>query len=572
MLSLLLNGGLLNMNYKVEYEKWMIEQKLDINLKEEMLEVAGMSEQEVEDRFYKKLDFGTAGIRGVLGAGTNRMNVHTVAEVTEGLARKILADGKATQGVVIGYDVRHMSKEFAELATAILSNKGITVHLFDDVIPTPVLSYALRELKAISGIMITASHNPKEYNGYKVYWEDGTQISDEIVKEINYHKSTVEDIFGIEYIDIEEGLKSGIVKYVDKYLIEKYKDGVLSLSINDNVNKDISVVYSPLNGVGRVLVEDILKERGFNNVHIVKEQEYPDQNFTTVEYPNPEEIEAFTYAIREGKVHGADLLIATDPDADRVGAMVKHDGEYSYLSGNKLGALMVNYMLSNLSKQGKITCDSTVVKTIVTDNLVDDIAKEYGATVFDVHVGFKNIYTLVNDWESSGYVDYIIGYEESLGFGIGSELARDKDAVSASMMIVEMVAYYNDKGKTLVDVLNEIQNKHGFHSERLESITMPGKDGQTKMENLVKNFRINPIRELNGNVLVKELDYLNHETGLDKMNVLKYVYDDGTWFALRPSGTEPKLKVYVYTVAETEDLAESKMKNVIRIIKKELLI
>lgn len=572
MVVLLIEWRAEHMSYKVEYNKWLDERRLDKDLELEILKIVNKKEHEIENRFYRKLEFGTAGIRGLLGVGTNRMNVHTVAEVTEGLARKILADGKQAEGVVIGYDVRHMSKEFAELAASILSKHGITVHLFDDIIPTPVLSYAIRNLKAISGIMITASHNPKEYNGYKVYWEDGAQISREIVDEIVSHISNIEDLFGIEKLKIDKGVELDLIKYVNKDLIDEYKKGVLNLSVNENINKEISVVYSPLNGTGRKLIKEVLNDRGFNNVVMVKEQEYPDTNFTTVEYPNPEEIETFDYAINVGIKNNADLLIATDPDADRIGVMIKHDEKYEFLSGNKLGTVMVHYILNSLHSQGKLNENSSIVKTIVTDNLVDKIAKDFEVNVFDVHVGFKNVYSLVNEWEKSNNNGYIIGYEESLGFGIGHNLARDKDAISAAMIIVEMVAYYNREGKTLIDVLNEIQDRYGFHSERLESITMPGKNGQLEMAELIKDFRRNPIKELNGNMLISELDYLNDDTGLEKMNVLKYIYEDGTWFVIRPSGTEPKLKLYIYTVAEVKDLSSEKMKNTIEIIKDRLSI
>lgn len=556
------------MSYKTEYKKWLNESRLNVNLKKEMTEV--MNEEEIEDRFYKKLNFGTAGIRGVLGAGTNRMNVHTVAEVTEGLAKKIKADQGEAQGVVIGYDVRHMSKEFAELAASILSNHGITVHLFDDIVPTPLLSYAIRELKAISGIMITASHNPKEYNGYKVYWKDGAQIQESTAKEIVKYVSSVKDMFAIEGMNIDEARDLGLVKSVSSNLIEKYKKKVLNLSVNDDVNKDISIVYSPLNGTGNALVREILEARGFNNLHIVEEQENPDPNFTTVKYPNPEEIEVFDYAIKKGLQHNSDILITTDPDADRVGVMIKHNGKYEYMSGNDIGTVMTYYMLSSLYSQGKLNKKPKVVKTIVTDNLVDKIAETFEVEVFDVHVGFKNIYYLVKQWEEQKDYGYILGYEESLGFGIGSDLARDKDAVSAAMIIVEMAAYYNKEGRTLIHVLNEIQQQYGFHSEHLESITMPGKNGKEEMDLLIKNLRINPMKELNGSKLVEKIDYLNDDTDLEKTDVIKYIYEDGTWFVVRPSGTEPKLKVYIYTVGDSKEESNSKMKDSIEVIKNKL--
>lgn len=559
------------MNYIERYNRWLNEPLLNTKLKEELLEIM-YDVEEKEDRFYKKLNFGTAGIRGLLGVGTNRMNVHTVAEVTEGLARKIIADGNDQKGVVIGYDVRHMSKEFAQLAASILSSKGIVVHLFADIVPTPLLSYAVRKLKAASGIMITASHNPKEYNGYKVYTSTGTQILDDEAEDIVKHISTVENIFTIQKMHLNKGLEYGFVNYVNDNLIEEYKQEVLKLSLNENVDKNISIVYSPLNGTGRKLIKEILAERGFNNIQLVEEQEYPDPDFSTLKYPNPEDVQAFDYTIKKGLKYNADLLIATDPDADRIGVMIKHNGKYEFLNGNNLGTVLTYYILNSLGSQNKLKPNSKIVKTIVTDNLVDKIAEDLNVQVLDVHVGFKNIYSLVNKWEKEGDNGYIFGYEESFGFGIGANLARDKDAVSAAMMVAEMTAYYKKIGMSLIDVLKEIQLRYGFHCEKLESITLPGKNGQQKMNSLIKEFRVNPMQSLNGNPLVESIDYLNDDTELEKMNVLKYIYEDGTWFALRPSGTEPKLKVYLYTVADTKEDAEDKMTKVIAEIKNRLSV
>lgn len=561
------------MHYKESYSErlrnseWFNDSRVDKRLLQELKSIS--DEKDIEDRFYKDLEFGTAGIRGILGAGTNRMNVHTVSRVAEALSMEIKRTNNEHRGVVIGYDVRHMSKEFAELSAEILSNNGIKVYLFDDIVPTPVLSYAIRKLRTISGVMITASHNPKEYNGYKVYWDDATQIGKETADNIVKHMNNIEDMFGIERLNLNEALDLGIVEYVDNRILNDYKNGVLNLSINNDVS-NISVVYSPLHGTGNKFIKDIFKKKGFN-LHIVEEQSNADPDFTTVEYPNPEEIEAFDCSVKLAKEVNADLIITTDPDADRVGVMVKHDGEYKLVTGNQLGTLVTHYILKSLHEKGQLKRQSKIIKTIVTDNLVDKIVKDFNVEVVDVHVGFKNIYSKVNEWEKNGKEDnYILGYEESLGFGIGHNLARDKDAISASLIIAEMVSEYLKEDKTIIDVLNEIQKEYGFHNEHLESIVMPGKDGQRNMQRLVKEFRENPIEKLNGNKLIRKIDYLHDETDLEKLNVIRCEYEDGTWFVIRPSGTEPKLKLYIYTVGNSHESTESKMKSVIKELKETL--
>lgn len=558
------------MHYRESYSErlrnseWFNDSRVDKRLLQELKSIS--DEKDIEDRFYKDLEFGTAGIRGVLGAGTNRMNVHTVSRVAEALSMEIKRTNNEHRGVVIGYDVRHMSKEFAELSAEILSNNGIKVYLFDDIVPTPVLSYAIRKLRTVSGVMITASHNPKEYNGYKVYWDDATQIGKETADNIVKHMNNIEDMFGIERLNLNEALDLGIVEYVDNKILSDYKNEVLNLSINNDVS-NISVVYSPLHGTGNKFIKDIFKKKGFN-LHIVEEQSNADPDFTTVESPNPEEIEAFDYSVKLAKEVNADLIITTDPDADRVGVMVKHDGEYKLVTGNQLGTLVTHYILKSLHEKGQLKRQSKIIKTIVTDNLVDKIAKDFNVEVVNVHVGFKNIYSKVNEWEKNDEEDnYILGYEESLGFGIGHNLARDKDATSASLIIAEMVSEYLKEDKTIIDVLNEIQEEYGFHNEHLESIVMPGKDGQRNMQRLVKAFRENPIEKLNGHKLVRKIDYLHDETDLEKLNVIKCEYEDGTWFVIRPSGTEPKLKLYIYTVGNSHESTESKMKSVIKELK-----
>ena len=533
-----------------EYHRWLSQPTLISNLRDE-LESISDNEVAIEDRFYSELAFGTAGIRGLLGAGTNRLNIYTISKISEGLARVVVEEKGKDLGVVIGYDTRHCSKEFAELTSEILANHGIKVYLFNDNIPTPVLSYAVRKLNAISGVMITASHNPKEYNGYKVYWRDGTQITDEIANKISKSINEVKDIFAIDKVEFSNALESGIVEYIGEELIDEYIDKVVNLKLNDDVDKEISVVYSPLNGAGNKLVREVLKRRDFNNLHIVSEQELPDPDFTTVGYPNPEEVSSFKYAIKLGNECDAELLIATDPDADRVGAVVKHAGEYKFISGNAMGALLVNYVLSQMYKDNRLQGNSKIITTIATGVLAHKIAKEYNVEVVKVHVGFKNIYSIVNKWSKEDG-QFILGYEESLGYGIGDKLARDKDAVSASMMLVEMAAFYKKQGKTLIEVYNELQDKYGYRSEKTLSIKIDGVEGQAKISKIVNSFRDNPLMFIGKGRLTNKIDYLNDETELDKLNVLKYEYDNGSWFAIRPSGTEPKLKVYVHTSAESE--------------------
>lgn len=514
---------------------------------------------EIEDRFYRNLDFGTAGMRGKLGDGTNRMNVYVVAELTKGIADKIIAENKQEDGVVIGYDVRHMSKEFADLSAAIFFKKGIRTYLFSTITATPILSYAIRNFKAANGIMITASHNPKEYNGYKVYGANGIQILQEDVDEIKSFVSKLENPYSIdEYKMDSDELEQ--IHYIGDSFTAQYLKEVSKLSIN-NVKSNLKTVYTPLNGTGSEFVKRILLGQKSTRLFGVLEQMDPDPNFTTTKYPNPEEESAFALAKLKGKEVGADLLIATDPDADRVGAMVLHEGSYQMITGNTLGTLLTHYILNQMNEKGLLKENSAIIKTIVTDNLVDRIAKDLGVKVYDVHVGFKNIYSLVEEWEKTKESNFILGYEESYGFGIGKNIARDKDAISATMLTVEMTAYYHNLGKTLVDVFDEIQDKYGHHAENLKSIVLEGKSGLNQMNKIVENLRNHPIQKIGGSKLSKYTDYLE-PSNLGRENVLKYVYEDGTWVVVRPSGTEPKLKLYIYVVSDNKENVKIKLKEV----------
>lgn len=549
------------MDYKKRYQEWLENPYFDEETKKELKAIVN-DEKDIEDRFYQDLQFGTAGLRGKLGAGTNRMNIYTVSLASQGLADTIKEYGKdaMNRGVAISYDVRHMSKEFAQISARVLAANGIKAFLHKDITPTPVLSYTVRKLGNISGIMITASHNPKEYNGYKAYWEEGSQILDDIADKILDNISKIGAFENVKLISLEEGLETGIIQYIDESLIDDYIKDVLSLSIEDEaIDKNIKIVYSPLNGTGNKLVRRILEERAFKNVYVVKEQENPDPDFATVGYPNPEDPKAFKYAIELGKKEEADILIATDPDADRTALEVRDkDGNYVFLTGNKIGLLLTNYILSRLSARNEMPKNPVIVKSIVTSNFSGLIAEKYGVEAIDVLTGFKNIYAPANEWDKTGEKTYVFGYEESIGYSYGS-FVRDKDAVSSAMMISEMAAYYKKQGKSLLDVLEDLYKENAYYGEKLISIVLEGLDGQALIGRIMEDFRANPIKEMDGIKLLEVIDYKNDETGLPKSNVLKYIFDDGSWYVLRPSGTEPKIKLYIYSVDKDKKVSEDKI-------------
>lgn len=543
------------MEYKTIYEQWLNNDYFDNETKDELLAIKD-DEAEIQDRFYQKLKFGTAGLRGKIGAGTNRMNKYTVSLATQGLADTILSYGKeaALRGVAISYDVRHKSREFAEITASVLAANGIKVYIHKDITPTPVLSYTIRKLNTISGVMITASHNPREYNGYKAYWEEGSQILDDIADQILDNIEKVGDFSNVKLITFNEGVEKGIIEVLDDTIIDEYINDVLALSIEDeNIDKAVKVVYSPLNGTGNKLVRRILSERGFENIYIVKEQENPDPDFTTVGYPNPEDPKAFKYAEALGKEHGAELLIATDPDADRTALEVLNkDGEYVFLTGNEIGSLLTYYILSRLEAKGEMPENPVIVKSIVTSDLPDKIAKKYNVESLSVLTGFKNIYAPANEWDKTHEKTYVFGFEESIGYSYGANV-RDKDAISSAMLIVEMAAYFKAQGKSLLDVQQELFDEFGYHGSKLISVVLEGLDGQKLIARIMKEFRANPIKEIGGHKLVEVIDYQNDETGLPKSDVLKYILSDGSWYVLRPSGTEPKIKLYIYSNAETKE-------------------
>ncbi|OTY11027.1 phospho-sugar mutase [Bacillus thuringiensis] len=548
------------MSWKQEFDRWLSYEKMDIELKEQ-LENMKQDEKKIEDSFYKNLEFGTGGMRGELGAGTNRLNVYTVRKATKGLASFIekLGEEAKKRGVVVAYDSRHKSPEFAMEVAATLGARGITTYVFESLRPTPVLSFAVRHLYTVSGIVLTASHNPPEYNGYKVYGEDGGQLPPKEADELISYVNAVEDELTVEVADVEQLKADGLLHIIGQEVDDAYAAELNNVIINkemvQKVGKDLKIVFTPLHGTSNISVRRGLKEVGFTDVTVVKEQELPDPNFSTVKSPNPEEHAAFEYAIRDGEKVGADVLIATDPDADRLGVAVRnHNGEFQVLTGNQTGALMLDYLLSQKKENGTLPENGVVLKTIVTSEIGRTIAKAYGLDTVDTLTGFKFIGEKIRQYEESGQYEFQFGYEESYGYLI-RPFCRDKDAVQSVLFACEVAAYYKSQGKTLYDGLLEVFEKYGFFREDLVSLTLKGKDGAEKIQEMMATFRENPPKEVAGLTVVAVEDYKasivtslqdghKEEIHLPKSNVLKYQLEDGSWFCLRPSGTEPKIKFY----------------------------
>jgi phosphoglucomutase len=550
------------MSYKEKYNYWLENDYFDKETKDELKGLT--DEAEIEDRFYQDLTFGTAGLRGKTGAGTNRMNKYTVSLATQGLASTIVNKGKEAmnRGVAIAYDVRHYSDKFAEISARVLAANGIKTYLFDGIRATPVLSFTVRKLNTISGIVVTASHNPKDYNGYKVYWEEGSQILEDIAGEILSEIDNIQDFDEIKIMDLEEAIEKGLIEYIGQEIDDKYNEELLNLSLNDDIDKDIKIVYSPLNGTGNIPVRRILEDRGFKNIIVVPEQENPDPNFITVGYPNPENEEAFDYAKELGKKENADLLLATDPDCDRVAIMVKEDdGEYKFVNGNQIGALLVHYILSQRKEKGSIPDNGVIVKSIVTGNLSKAIASKYGVETIETLTGFKHICNKANEYDKTGEHTFIFGYEESIGYVYGT-VVRDKDAVVTSMLIAEMAGYYKKREKSLLDILNDIFEEYGYYKEELISLVLDGLDGRQRIERIMAEFRKEPIEEIGKIKLEKTVDYLLDDTRLPKTNALRYFFDDESWYAVRPSGTEPKIKLYVYSKDKSEEESKKKIQSI----------
>ncbi|MGG3671120.1 phospho-sugar mutase [Bacillus nitratireducens] len=548
------------MDWKQEFSRWLSYAELDAELKEQ-LENMKQDEKKIEDSFYKNLEFGTGGMRGELGAGTNRLNVYTVRKATQGLAKFIekLGEEAKKRGVVVAYDSRHKSPEFAMEVAATLGAHGITTYVFESLRPTPVLSFAVRHLHTVSGIVLTASHNPPEYNGYKVYGDDGGQLPPKEADELISYVNAVEDELTVEVADVEQLKADGLLHIIGQEVDDAYAAELNNVIINkemvQKVGKDLKIVFTPLHGTSNISVRRGLEEVGFTDVTVVKEQELPDPNFSTVKSPNPEEHAAFEYAIRDGEKVGADVLIATDPDADRLGVAVRnHDGEFQVLTGNQTGALMLDYLLSQKKENGTLPENGVVLKTIVTSEIGRTIAKAYGLDTVDTLTGFKFIGEKIKQYEESGQYEFQFGYEESYGYLI-RPFCRDKDAVQSVLFACEVAAYYKSQGKTLYDGLLEVFKKYGFFREDLVSLTLKGKDGAEQIQKMMATFRGNPPKEVAGLTVVAVEDYKEsiittlqdgnkEEIHLPKSNVLKYQLEDGSWFCLRPSGTEPKIKFY----------------------------
>lgn len=543
------------------YNAWLNDPLIDEATKEELRGIAG-DEKEITDRFYRDLEFGTGGLRGVMGAGTNRLNTYTVGKATQGLANWLLGNAAGdAPSMVIAHDSRNYSPEFALDSALVLAANGVKTYLFQSLRATPQLSYAVRSLKASSGIVITASHNPPEYNGYKAYGADGCQLIPEDAEQVIASIQQVTGFDQVKRLSREEAETQGLLVWLGEDADESYINTVVAQSLNvelirSGVGEQFSVVFTPLHGTGNMPVREVLAKVGFSNVHIVAEQEQPDGYFSTVKSPNPEEREAFTLAIKLAQQVNADIIIGTDPDADRMGAVVKNNnGEYVVLTGNQSGALMVNYVLSQLEERGQLPDNGVVIKTIVTSEMGADIARSYGVAVENTLTGFKYIGEKMTGYEKTGERSFLFGYEESYGYLTGT-YARDKDAIVAALLICEAAAYYRSLGKTLYDVLLELYEKHGVYLEGLESRTLKGLDGVQKIAGIMDSWRNQPPVDINGVKVEQVLDYKLGLDGLRPENVLKYMLADGSWFCLRPSGTEPKIKVYFAVRGESTSQAE----------------
>ncbi|MDR2024780.1 MAG: phospho-sugar mutase [Hungatella sp.] len=546
-------------DYRSIYEEWLLNPYFDEATKEELRRIAD-DENEIKERFYQDLEFGTAGLRGIIGAGINRMNIYVVRKATQGLANYIISQGGADKGVAIAYDSRHMSPEFAEEAALTLAANGIKAYKFESLRPTPELSFAVRELGCIAGINITASHNPPEYNGYKVYWEDGAQFTPPHDKGVTAEVLNITDISTVKTITVEAAEESGKYEIIGAALDDKYIAHVKAQVVNqdaiDQMQDDIKIVYSPLHGTGNLPARRALKEIGFTHVYVVPEQELPDGEFPTVSYPNPEAEEAFELGLALAKEKDADLVLATDPDADRLGVYVKDEksGGYIPLTGNMSGSLLCEYVLSQKKERGEIPADGQVVKSIVTTNLVDAVAKAYSCELIEVLTGFKYIGQQILKEETTGYGTYMFGLEESYGCLIGT-YARDKDAISATVALCEAAAYYKTKGMTLWDAMIAMYEKYGYYKDAVKAIGLKGIEGQEKIRSIMETMRKETPAAVGGYKVLSARDYKldtvkdmstgeTRPTGLPQSDVLYYDLTEDAWLCVRPSGTEPKIKFY----------------------------
>mgnify|MGYP001084491163 CR=1 FL=1 len=571
------------MDYKELYEAWLADPYFDEETKKELESIKG-DENEIKERFYTELEFGTAGLRGIIGAGINRMNVYTVRKATQGLANYINKQGKASKGVAIAFDSRRMSPEFADVAALCLAANGIKAYVFESLRPTPELSYAVRKLSCIAGINITASHNPPEYNGYKVYWEDGAQITPPHDSGIMDEVKAITDFSVCKTMEKEEAKKQGLYEVIgaaiDDAYMEELKKQVIHWDSIKEVGKDITIVYTPLHGTGNIPARRVLKEIGFDHVYVVPEQELPDGEFPTVSYPNPEAKEAFALALSLAKEKNADLVLATDPDADRLGVYVKDtkSGEYICLTGNMSGCLLADYEISQRKEMdGKLPEDGALIKTIVTSNMADAIAKYYGVNLIEVLTGFKFIGQQILGFETKGTGTYLFGFEESYGCLIGTH-ARDKDAIVATMALCEAAAYYKTKGKTLWDAMIDMYERYGYYKDNVVSIEKKGMEGLAEIKRIMDTLREKMPESFGSYKVVSTRDYQKDiikdlatgeekPTGLPKSNVLYFDMTDNVWLCVRPSGTEPKIKLYYGVVGTSLEDAEKKSEELGKIVK-----
>ncbi len=560
------------MDFLKQHEKWLANENLDPSLRNELLAIEN-DEKEIKERFYAPLSFGTAGLRGIIRAGINGMNIYTVAQATQGLAALVNKENRADDGVVIASDTRIKSDEFVRICAEVLAANGVKAYVFDAPRPTPELSFAIREMKTAAGINITASHNPKIYNGYKAYWADGAQISPEQAEVVADSINNVDIFTGVKRMDFDEGVKKGLITIIGKEMDEKYLSVVLEHRVNPNAVPEVAdtfkVVYTPFHGTGAVLVPEVLKRAGLKHLFTVEEQMVPDGNFPTVKSPNPEDKEGFALGIEIAKREGCDLIVGTDPDADRTGVILRTgDGEFIPLTGNQIGCMLISYIIEARKLTNNLPANACVIKSIVSTPLADAICKANGVTCMDVLTGFKFIGEKMTEFEETHEFTYIFGFEESYGYLCGG-YARDKDAVSASMLIVEMAAFYAKQGKTLYDVLCGIFEKYGYYIEGVQNIAFPGVDGVEKMASLMQGLRDKAPTQAGGKKIVKSYDYktglitnadgTTETINLPKSNVLCYVTDCGDKIFVRPSGTEPKVKLYYLVNDKTKELAQSKI-------------
>ena len=562
------------MGYMENYKKWCEDTYFDEATRAELKAIEG-NDKEIQERFYKDLEFGTGGLRGIIGAGTNRLNIYTVSKATQGFANYIIKQGEEAvkKGVAIAFDSRRMSPEFAEITALVLNGNGIKTYIYPSLRPTPMLSFAVRELNCTGGVVITASHNPPEYNGYKVYWADGGQVpyprDEAIIEEVN----AVTDFHTIKTANKDEAVKAGLFNVIGEEVDEAFDKNVLAQIVNPEIIKeqhDLKIVYTPIHGSGNKPVRRVLKKAGFENVTVVPEQELPDSEFTTVGYPNPENPAVFELAIKLAEKIDADIILGTDPDCDRVGAVVKtKDGSYTVLTGNMTGTLICNYICSQKAKLGTLPKNGALVSTIVSSEMTKAIAKKYNLAYFDVLTGFKYIGEKIKEFEQTGEYQYVFGFEESYGCLSGT-YARDKDAVVASLLICEMAAYYKSRGMSLYDGLMELYDTYGVYKEIIHSITLKGIEGIENMKKILDTLRKDAPSEIAGVKVTETRDYLEDKivdvatgkvspTNLPKSNVLYFTLADDTWFCVRPSGTEPKIKIYFGTKADTVENAEKKI-------------